>query len=241
MSSSLRAVARADSAALVLGALTVSATGRWIYNGGLIAGAATATLLSHAAGLETTLLLAAFVLPALAVISLGVLRRADDDVEAQSRQVHDGGGILQGMRVFTGADLLTLERPAAVAAEVAMPADAAIVRQGESADDFYVLADGEVEVTQTRARRRPVVLRRLSAPDYFAEIGLLRGSPRTATVTGVGPVHLLRISDEDFPVRLDQRCRDRHGPDGDSRSQPERCARTSDAHSLAQRHVCVRS
>ena len=47
-------------------------------------------------------------------------------------------------------------------------------------------SDGRVEVTQTTAAGgEPRVLRQMGAGEFFGEIGLLSGVPRTATVTAV--------------------------------------------------------
>lgn len=53
-----------------------------------------------------------------------------------------------------------------------------MVRQGEPGEDFYLIAEGALEVT---IDGRPV--RRLEPGEGFGEIALLRDVPRTATVT----------------------------------------------------------
>jgi len=60
------------------------------------------------------------------------------------------------------------------------------VRQGDSADRFYVIDSGELRVTQVRDGDVHL-LRELGPGDVFGEIGLLRGVPRTATVTASTP------------------------------------------------------
>jgi CRP-like cAMP-binding protein len=67
-----------------------------------------------------------------------------------------------------------------------VPAGTVFVREGESASEFFVITEGEVVVEQETngtVRERA----RLCAGEYFGEIGLLRGTPRTATVRAVSP------------------------------------------------------
>ena len=73
----------------------------------------------------------------------------------------------------------------------------ALVKQGEPPDALYVLVSGAVEVTAWHPEG-PALLRRLEATDYFGEIGLLRGRPRTSTVTALGQCSLWRIPAEAF-------------------------------------------
>jgi CRP-like cAMP-binding protein len=61
-----------------------------------------------------------------------------------------------------------------------------IIRQGDEADNFYVIVEGTVEVTQTRPDGTGArVLREMGRGQFFGEIGLLSGVPRTATVTAM--------------------------------------------------------
>ena len=63
----------------------------------------------------------------------------------------------------------------------------AIVRQGESAGEFFILVTGEAVVTRRDASGGDEVVTRLEPGDYFGEIGLLHGTPRNATVSAGGP------------------------------------------------------
>jgi MFS family permease len=101
--------------------------------------------------------------------------------------------------IFAGLPAARLEGAARQLIEVPMTPGDVIVRQGDPADRFYIVADGDVRVTQ-----RPDDggeeghLRDLHAGDVFGEIGLLQRSPRTATVTAVSPGLLLALDAEAF-------------------------------------------
>jgi len=82
---------------------------------------------------------------------------------------------------------------------VAMTAGEVIIRQGEPADAFYVIADGRVEVTQTPAEGGQArVLRQEGEGEFFGEIGLLSNVPRTATVTAVTDGKLVALDRDPF-------------------------------------------
>ena len=72
-----------------------------------------------------------------------------------------------------------------------------VIRQGDPADRFYIINSGRVRVTQDGAGGERV-LRDMGPDEVFGEIGLLRNSARTATVTAVGPGLLLALDRDDF-------------------------------------------
>jgi ABC-type lipoprotein export system ATPase subunit len=57
-----------------------------------------------------------------------------------------------------------------------------VVRQGERADRFFIIVRGEAEVLLERPDGEPVQVSTLRPGQYFGEIALVRGGPRTATV-----------------------------------------------------------
>jgi CRP-like cAMP-binding protein len=59
---------------------------------------------------------------------------------------------------------------------------AVIIRQGEAAETFHIVAAGTVEVVLQPDEGEERVLGRLGPGEYFGEMGLLMGRPRTATV-----------------------------------------------------------
>jgi CRP-like cAMP-binding protein len=61
-----------------------------------------------------------------------------------------------------------------------------IVREGAASEGFFVILKGSAKVT-----RGGRTIRRLGEGDFFGEIGVLDGGPRTATVSADGPVHAL--------------------------------------------------
>src|SRR5437870_10091121 len=73
-----------------------------------------------------------------------------------------------------------------------------IISEGESGSSMYVIAHGEVKV-YTRATGNTggsVYLAKLGEGDFFGEVSVLTGKPRTATITASQPTELLRLDKE---------------------------------------------
>jgi MFS family permease len=99
---------------------------------------------------------------------------------------------------LAGLSPARLERAERQAVLVPMRSGEVIIRQGGQADRFYVVVDGTVDVTQTSGADEPRHLRTMGEGESFGEIGLLTGSPRTATVTAASDGRLLALDKVDF-------------------------------------------
>ena len=114
--------------------------------------------------------------------------------------------VLAEVEMFAGLQPARIEAALRAARIVAMQPGEVIIRQGDPADNFYVIAEGEVEVTQTMDMTadstaddtKARVLRRLGRGQFFGEIGLLSRVPRTATVTAVSGGSLVVLGKDDF-------------------------------------------
>jgi CRP-like cAMP-binding protein len=73
-----------------------------------------------------------------------------------------------------------------------------IVRQGETADCFYLIEAGQVEIVKETPGRAPERLRVCSAGDTFGEVGILQNAPRTATVRCLTAVDVLKFGRQNF-------------------------------------------
>jgi len=79
-----------------------------------------------------------------------------------------------------------------------------IVREGDPGTSFFLIEDGEVEVHTQDPSGKPVVLAQLSAGEFFGEVSVLTGKPRTATIVARTPVTVIEIAKKDLD-RIAQR------------------------------------
>jgi peroxiredoxin 2/4 len=80
----------------------------------------------------------------------------------------------------------------------------AIVAEGDAADRFFVIAQGEVAVTRRTPEGEEIELATLSTGQFFGEVGILAETRRTATVRAIGDVELLALSWQEFQASLER-------------------------------------
>jgi MFS family permease len=168
-----------------------------ILAGILLASLVTGILLAHAS-LDVTLVLIGVGIPVIGLAGLPALLRADRTSAAVAERLRPLVDLLSELDLLTGADRSTLERLAAAAEEVVMPAGTVLIREGDEADALWILTRGELAVSVAEGGSPPRELAPVTAPGYVGELGLLHGIPRTATVQTSQDSTLLRISGEDF-------------------------------------------
>jgi CRP-like cAMP-binding protein len=162
--------------------------------GAISLGALVTPAIIDAFGLDAALLTMAFVPTALGLLGLPALAAIDRLTAERAAALAPRVALLEQLGFFASASRPLLERLAGLATEASMPAGTAIVREGDTADAVYVLADGEVEVTaHGEAGLDERTIRDMTAPSYFGEIGVLERIPRTATVTAITDVRVLHL------------------------------------------------
>jgi MFS family permease len=109
---------------------------------------------------------------------------------------------LARLTLFSGVPVPTLEAVATRLVPVTARAGDVVIRQGDPADRFYLIETGTFEVTR-REPDEPVDqasarLRSMTTGEVFGEIGLLRATARTATVTAATDGTLLALDGVSF-------------------------------------------
>ena len=100
--------------------------------------------------------------------------------------------------IFAGVRASRLEAALGHVRPVEVQPGQVIVRQGEPADLFYIIANGSFTVSQATDAGTDIVLRQLGPDEIFGELGLLNRTARTATVTADATGTLLEMDGEDF-------------------------------------------
>jgi MFS family permease len=154
-------------------------------------------------GLDTTLVVIGTLFPFLALCGLPTLLAGERHASAQTRRIAPLADLLSRLDVFTGSPRSVLERLAMAAEEQSVDAGALLIREGDPADAFWVLAEGELAVESRGGEATPRALPPVSAPGYVGELGLMHETPRTATVTASAPSRLFRIDGQEFLAALE--------------------------------------
>ena len=131
-----------------------------------------------------------------ALISFSILRpyltREDDAaVDTLTR--------VSRLPLFAGVPVPALEAAAGRLTPIAVKAGDVVIRQGDPSDLFYIIGAGRFAVDQTESAIGATHRLRVMGPDeVFGELGLMNGTPRTATVTAETDGTLLSLAGADF-------------------------------------------
>lgn len=153
-------------------------------------------------GLTGTLLVMGFAIPGLTLLAYPRLHVIDSRAVHELKRIEPRIAVLQGLDIFSAATRAALERLARAAVEETVAAGTVIIREGDVADDFFVLLSGSVQISAVGEAGEERELGVLTPPDYFGEIGLLQQRPRTATVKAVTECTLYRINGAEFVEAL---------------------------------------
>ena len=156
---------------------------------GLAVGSLLTPLLVVAVGNRGAVIGVAAVLPAVVVLARRAVMRLDEGAVIPVVEI----ALLRSVPLFRDLPAPALEGIAHSLVRYELPTGSAVIREGEAGDDFVVIAEGTVEVTQGGER-----LRVLQRGDGAGEVALLRDVPRTASVTTLTPAVLYRLPRQPF-------------------------------------------
>ncbi|HEX7247295.1 MAG TPA: cyclic nucleotide-binding domain-containing protein [Actinomycetota bacterium] len=105
---------------------------------------------------------------------------------------------LRRVPLFTGMSDRELARVVAISKEVTHPDGKAVVEEDQSAVGFHMILSGQAEASQGGT-----ALGTLGPGEYFGEMSLIDGKPRSASVVAQGELHTLAIPAWSFNRLLD--------------------------------------
>jgi CRP/FNR family transcriptional regulator, cyclic AMP receptor protein len=97
---------------------------------------------------------------------------------------------LEAVPLFSGCSKKELQTIARAVKDIDHPAGTVIAREGEPGIGLFVIEEGDADVTIGGRKKAS-----LGPGDFFGEIALLDGGPRTATVTATTDVKLLGLTE----------------------------------------------
>ncbi len=139
----------------------------------------------------------------LTVQSIAVRKKAEKLIEANRPATGPMQPVFSGREVPPSPlfEVLSKEERAALVKEMDLEQHGegdVIITEGDPGSAMYVIAHGEVKVYTRGAGGRggSVYLAKLGEGDFFGEVSVLTGKPRTATITASKPTELLRLDKE---------------------------------------------
>lgn len=167
----------------------------------ILAGALVASWLTAAAGLSIALAIPGLVITALALLLVPLTRSITVSGLRRFEETRGRYDTFARLPVFYGVGRPALELLVRESSPVEAAPGEAVVNEGDAADALYVVEAGELDVSTGKVGRE-THLNRLGPGDYFGEIGILKGVPRTATVRAVTAVRLYRIEAGEFSAAV---------------------------------------
>jgi MFS family permease len=156
---------------------------------GMASGSLVAPLLADLLGVRVALLAlgcALLLLAAAYVVPFVTIDRELPQPRAEAALLHE-------IPLFGPLPVVVIEQLASELEEHAYADGEVVVREGDPGDRFYVVTEGTATVSVAGVTRPS-----LGAGDAFGEIALLRGVPRTATVTAAGPLGAVSLARDRF-------------------------------------------
>ena len=104
---------------------------------------------------------------------------------------------LEEVNLLEGCTRRQLKAIAKISEIIEVPAGTVLARMGQPGEAFFVILDGHARVEVSPRKRS-----RLGPGQYFGEMSLLDGGPRSASVVAETPLRLLVIKRRDFSTLL---------------------------------------
>lgn len=111
---------------------------------------------------------------------------------------------IRSIPIFSGLSREDVAKILGKMEETVLPAGATIFSQGDQGDAFYLIQSGAVQVLLESGADKSEVVAILGPRDWFGEMALLSGEPRSATIRAVKEISLWRLRREDWDELIDK-------------------------------------
>ena len=105
--------------------------------------------------------------------------------------------LLKKVPLFSSLSKANLDEIAKIADEVEMPAGRVLAKAGDTGLEFIFILEGRAKV-----EKHGKVVNHLSVNDFFGEVAIIDGRPRTATVIAETNMKLLVVESRYFALLL---------------------------------------
>ena len=106
--------------------------------------------------------------------------------------------IIRSIPIFSALSREDIAKVLGKMDEVSFPSGTTIFSQGDLGDAFYLIQSGAVQVILESSAQKPEVVAILGSRDWFGEMALLSGEPRSATIRTVKDTSLWRLQRTDW-------------------------------------------
>lgn len=107
-------------------------------------------------------------------------------------------------RAFPGISPAEVEDLISKCATGSYPAGTVLCHESQQEHVFYMILEGEAQVSKVINNTETRLLKTLKAGDFFGEMGLIHNAPRAATVTAKTPLVVLELDQAGFEQVLSQ-------------------------------------
>ncbi len=112
--------------------------------------------------------------------------------------------VIKSISLFEKLEDSDLEKLVSVVQKGSIPAGTEFFKEGDVGDAFYVLTNGEVEVSKDLNGKKTVLTKIKSSDEnnFFGEMALIEDLPRNATITSTTDCEILQIEKKNFDMLL---------------------------------------
>jgi small-conductance mechanosensitive channel/CRP-like cAMP-binding protein len=123
---------------------------------------------------------------------------AEDEKALRERQIGESIAVMSSIEILKPLNREELWELSSKAKTCYYGRGETLVRQGESGDSFFIIKEGEAEVSVVDERGKESVVAHLTREGFFGEGSLLTGEERSATVIAVEDTEVVVIEKSNF-------------------------------------------